>query len=285
MVFFINFISNNLLNLLNLTPENSDSRMSKDELRSIVNETHTLIHSEHQKMLLSILDLEAVTVEDIMIPRHEIYAINIQDEEQQLTEQIVSSLHTRIPVYEEEKDKLIGIIHLKNALPLIVKGEVNRQQFREIMREPYFIPEGTSLHQQLLNFQKNERRVGFVVNEYGEFQGLVTLEDILEEIVGEFTTDPSGLLTDDIYPQEDGSYLLDGSINLRDLNKAMDWDLPTDNAKTINGLLLEYLESIPELGTSVLINNYPIEIIKIQNNSIKKVKINPRLTDNEKASL
>ncbi|MBF0266691.1 MAG: HlyC/CorC family transporter, partial [Gammaproteobacteria bacterium] len=232
LVFFINILSNTLLRILNLKIDDADSRMSKEELRSIVNETNTLIPSRHQKMLISILDLEAVTVEDIMVPRHEIQGINIQDEEHILTEQLVSSLHTRLPVYDGDIDKLIGVIHLKNALPLIVKGEVKLEQLLEIMREPYFIPESTSLHKQLLNFQKNKRRVGFVVNEYGEFQGLVTLEDILEEIVGEFTTDPSSFLNDDIYPQEDGSYLLDASINLRDLNKAMDWELPTETAKT-----------------------------------------------------
>jgi Mg2+/Co2+ transporter CorB len=294
LVIIINFISNNLLRLLGLTKQETNTSLDKEELRTIVNETGNLIPKKHQTMLLNILDLEAATVEDIMIPRNEIIALNLEDSWEELSSQISNSLHTRLPVIEgDDIDKITGVIHIKNSMALLTNKELsnkglsnknefssdklNKHKLRKIIREPYFIPEGTSLYHQLIKFQSNKRRIGFVVDEYGDIQGMVTLEDVLEEIVGEFTTDPTAKLGDEIYSQEDGSYLISAAINIRDLNRIMEWNLPTDTAKTLNGLILEYLESIPQAGTSILINNYPIEIIQIKNNSIKTVRINKQL--------
>ncbi len=281
LVAIINLIGNNLLKLLGMHNNQHSLSMNKDEFRSIINETGHLIPEKHQRMLLNILDLEAVTVNDIMIPRHEITAINIEDSWEDIKHQLSNSLHTRLPVYEGDIDKIIGIIHIKNTLPLISNPQSTLEDLKKIIRPAYFVPESTSLNQQLLKFQQKKRRVAFVVDEYGDFQGLITLEDVLEEIVGEFTSDPNSTLSEDIYPQEDGSYLIEASINVRELNRALHWHLPTDSAKTLNGVLLEYLESIPQVGTSILINQYPIEIIKIQNNSIKTVKIYPQLEKTE----
>lgn len=293
LVIIINFMSNNLLRLLGLAKQGATTSLDMDELRTIVNETGNIIPKKHQTMLLNILDLEAATVEDIMIPRNEIVALNLEDPWQELKLQISNSLHTRLPVIEgDDIDKITGVIHIKNSMALLTSEDStnkeltddelnrdynNKQKLKKIIREPYFIPEGTSLYHQLIKFQANKRRIGFVVDEYGDIQGMVTLEDVLEEIVGEFTTDPTAKLTDEIYPQEDDSYLISAAINIRDLNRIMDWFLPTDSAKTLNGLILEYLESIPQAGTSILINNYPIEIIQIKNNSIKTVKISKQL--------
>lgn len=298
LVMIINFISNNLLWLLGLSKHKTNTSLGKEELRTIVNETGDLIPKKHQTMLLNILDLEAATVEDIMIPRNEIIALNLEDSWDQLRSQISNSLHTRLPVIQgDDIDKITGVIHIKHSMPLLSRNDVsdlnltkkelydddlNKQKLKKVIREPYFIPEGTSLYQQLIKFQSNKRRIGFVVDEYGDIQGMVTLEDVLEEIVGEFTTDPTAKLGDEIYPQEDGSYLISAAINIRDLNRIMDWFLPTDSAKTLNGLILEYLESIPQAGTSILIHNYPIEIIQIKNNSIKTVKISKRLIRTKK---
>ncbi|MFK5984857.1 MAG: HlyC/CorC family transporter [Pseudomonadota bacterium] len=291
LVLAINFISNNLLKLVGLTKPTNSNALDKDELRSIVNEMDDLIPQKHQSMLLNILDLEAVTVEDIMIPRNEIMAINIQDDWQTIKSQISHSLHTRLPVIDGDIDKILGIIHIKNTMSLFFSFQPEasdgqssdisqKEKFKKLISETYFIPEGTSLYQQLIKFQSNKRRIGVVVDEYGDIQGMVTLEDVLEEIVGEFTTDPLNKLSDDIYPQKDGSYLIEANANIRELNRIMSWDLPTDSAKTMNGLILEYLESIPQSGTSILISNYPIEIIQIKNNSIKTVKINKQLDIN-----
>jgi len=229
-------------------------------------------------MLLNILDLEAVTVEDIMIPRNEILGIDLEDNWLEIKNQITNSLHTIMPVYNGDIEKITGMLHIKNSMPIIANKDSEKADLLNVIQEAYYIPEGTSLNRQLLNFQVNKHRIGLVVDEYGDIQGMATLEDILEEIVGEFTTDPANTLTKDIYPQEDGSYLVEGSVNIRELNRIMHWHLPTDGAKTLNGLILEYLESIPKTGTSILLNKYPIEIVQINNNVVKTVKISPRLS-------
>jgi len=277
LVVIINFLSNNLLRLIGLNHINNDNGISKEELRSIVTDAGHMLPSKRQKMLLSILDLESVSVEDIMIPRHEIIAINIEDDWESLKQQLSMSLHTRVPVYKGDKDKIIGIIHLKKTLSFFSSEETSKDDLYAIMQDSYFIPESTSLTKQLLNFQKHKRRVAFVVDEYGEIQGMVTLEDILEEIVGEFTSDPANNLSKDIYPQGDGSYFIEASINIRELNRIMNWHLPTQSAKTLNGLILEYLQAIPEIGTTILIEQYPIEIIQTKNNSIKKVRVSQQI--------
>jgi Mg2+/Co2+ transporter CorB len=227
-------------------------------------------------MLLNILDLESVTVEDIMIPRNEIAGIDLDSDVDEILRLLTSSQHTRLPIYRESIDHVLGIIHLRNALYLIAQERLSKESLQGIAREAYFIPEGTSLHTQLLNFQRQKRRIALVVDEYGDILGLVTLEDILEEIVGEFTTDAASTLRD-IHPQEDGSFLLDGGASVRELNRLMEWELPIDGPKTLNGLIIEHLESIPEPGTSLLIAGYPVEIVQTSANAVKTAKIYPAL--------
>ncbi|HWQ95225.1 MAG TPA: transporter associated domain-containing protein, partial [Gammaproteobacteria bacterium] len=235
-----------------------------------------LIPQRHQRMLLSILDLEKITVEDIMVPRNEIVGLDLNDDWEQILAQLTSSQHTRLLVYRDGIDNVVGILHLREALRMMSREDFNKEALMEVMKDPYFVPEGTPLNTQLLNFQRQKRRIGLVVNEYGDIQGLVTLEDILEEIVGEFTSDPYATVSD-VYPQADGTYLVDGSTNIRDLNRMMHWDLPTDGPKTLNGLILEYLETIPAPGTSLRLAGYPIDIIQTTENAVKMVKVNPVL--------
>ncbi len=277
LVYFINMITNGLLTLFGVHRSADNDSLSPEELRTIVNETGSLIPAKHQKMLINILDLEAVKVEDIMISRNEIVGLDMSEEWEEILEQLTHSLHTRLPVYENDIDHIFGVVHLKKALSIITKPGSSKDDLKKIIAQCYFIPEATPLNKQLLNFQQNKRRTALVVDEYGDIQGMVTLEDILEEIVGEFTTDPADTLMKEVHPQDDGTILVDGSANIRELNRIMDWALPTSNAKTINGLLLEYLESIPEPGTSVLIGNYPIEIKQIAGNTVKTVIISPQL--------
>ncbi len=283
LVYFINTITNGLLTLSGIRKSEHDDSLSPEELRTIVNETGSLIPAKHQKMLLNILDLEAVKVEDIMVARNEIVGLDMSESWEEILEQLTHSLHTRLPVYEEDIDHIFGIIHLRKALSIVSNPESGKEDLKKIIARCYFIPEATPLNKQLLNFQHNKRRTALVVDEYGDIQGMVTLEDILEEIVGEFTTDPADTLMKEVHPQEDGTILVDGSANIRELNRMMGWHLPTGSAKTINGLMLEYLESIPEPGTSVLIDNYPIEIRQITGNTVKTVKIEAQLNQSRDA--
>jgi Mg2+/Co2+ transporter CorB len=224
-------------------------------------------------MLLNLLDLEKVTVEDIMVPRNEIIGIDLEDDWDKIMKDLNQSQHTKLPVYEGDIDKIIGFLHLRKSIQIFKDPEgVNKDTLRKIIRDPYFVPEGTPLNTQLLNFQREKRRIGLIVDEYGEILGLITLEDLLEEIVGEFTTDPAAK-SKDIHIQDDGSYLIDGSASVRELNRILEWDLPTEGPKTINGLIIEYLEHIPDPGTSLLIANYPIEIVQTTNNTVKTVRI------------
>jgi Mg2+/Co2+ transporter CorB len=223
-------------------------------------------------MLLNILDLEKVTVEDIMIPRKEVTGINLEDDWNTIVRQITSSQYTRLPVFRDSIDNVVGFIHLRKVLPLLKRNRLDKQTLESLIREPLFVPENTPLNRQLLNFQRERRRVGLVVDEYGDIQGLVTLEDILEEVVGEFTTDPLTSSRDYI-PEEDGSFLVSGTTNVRDLNRALEMELPTDGPKTLNGLVLEYLEDIPEPGTSVLLAGYPIDIVQTKGNLVKTFRV------------
>jgi Mg2+/Co2+ transporter CorB len=184
----------------------------------------------------------------------------------------MESQYTRLPLYRETIDHVIGILHMRKVLPLLYRDQLDRETLLGIAREPYFIPEGTSLNRQLLNFQREHRRIGFAVDEYGEIQGLVTLEDILEEIVGEFTSDPTAHI-EDIQPQDNGTWLVDGSINIRSLNSALGMSLSTDGPKTLNGLIIEYMEMIPEAGTSLLLDRHPVDIVQIKDNMVKTVRI------------
>ena len=211
-----------------------------------------------------------------MIPRNEITGIDLNDDWNDVLQQITNSHRTRVPVYRDSIDETIGMLHLRKVLNLLARDELTRESLESLIREPYFIPEGTSLTRQLLNFQKNRRRSGLAVDEYGSIIGLVTLEDILEEIVGQFTTD-STLHNIHITEQDDGSFLIDGSTHIRDINRALSWDLPTDGPRTLNGLILEHMEMIPVPGTSLLIENYPIEITRADKNAVQTARVHPSL--------
>ena len=277
VVWIINQFTAGIFRILGIKAEDAAGmKLSTEELRVVVNEASTMIPHRHHTMLLSILDLEKATIEDIMIPRNEIVGIDINDEWDEIVKQLTDSQHTRLPVYEDDIDHVIGMVHLRRAIKLFQTPEVGKEDFRNLIREAYFVPEGVPLNRQLINFQKERRRIGLVVNEYGDILGLITLEDILEEIVGEFTTDPAAT-SKDIHQQEDGTYLVDGGTSVRDLNKVLEWDLPTEGPKTLNGLIIEYLEHIPDPGTSMLLGGYPIEIVQTSQNAVKTVHIDPSL--------
>jgi Mg2+/Co2+ transporter CorB len=250
--------------------------LSSDELRTVVNEAGALISRRYQKMLISVLDLEKVTVDDIMVPRNEINGIDLDDPLSEIVEQLMNSQHTRLPVFRTDINNIVGILHLKKVLRFVNHGKVEIEDLIGSSQEPYFVPAGTPLSTQLRNFQRQNERLGLVVDEYGDIDGLVTLEDLLEEIVGEFTTDPADHSAD-VHPQPDGTFLVDGSANIRELNRSMHWDLPTDGPRTVNGLVLEHLETIPETGTSLLIAGYPVEIVQATSSSVKTARIKPAL--------
>ena len=277
LVWLVNKIANGLLKMLGVNSDQAEGQsLSSEELRTVVLEAGAMIPKRHQKMLLNLMDLEKVTVEDIMIPRNEVVGIDLSDEINDITDLITHTQYTRLPVFQDSIDNVIGILHLRNVLPLLKDGALTHADLRNVVREPYFIPEGTPLNRQLLNFQRESRRTGLVVDEYGDIQGLVALEDILEEIVGEFTTDPAAS-NKDITPQDDGSYLIDAGANVRDLNRALHIELPTNGPKTLNGLILEHMEDIPETGTSLLLAGYPIDIVQTKDNAVKTARIRPQL--------
>lgn len=273
IVWLVNLIANGLLRMVGVrTGAASTPSMSREELRTVVIEAGGLIPKRHQKMLISILDLEKITVEDIMVPRNEVDGIDIEADWDEIMAQLRTSQHTRLPVYQGSIDDILGFIHARQFMHLVVHGAPSRESLRHIIRPPHFVPEGTSLQQQLLNFQTAKRRIGLVVDEYGDIQGLVTLEDILEEIVGEFTSDPAAQ-NKDIHKETDSSYLVNGSAHVRILNRIMNWQLPTRGPKTLNGLILEYLENIPQPGTSLKIAGYPMEIVQTSGSAVKTVRI------------
>jgi Mg2+/Co2+ transporter CorB len=252
-----------------------DQALSTEELRTVVAEAGPMIPQRHRQMLLSILDLGSVTVNDIMIPRQEIAAIDIDENWEELLDQLRQTPHTRLPVYDTELDNIIGIMHMKRVAQELARGTLTRERLIEIARnrEPYFVPEGTPLNVQLSNFQRNRRRLAFVVNEYGDIEGLVTLEDILEEIVGEFTTDPATVTHKDIHTERPGVYIVNASATIRALNRALQWQLPTDGPKTLNGLLLERLETIPAPGTALKVGDYQFEVLQTGDNTIRTVRV------------
>lgn len=275
LVWPITFVANHLMKLVGVSSDKASAHnITSEELRTVVNEAGAMIPKRHQQMLLSVLDLEKVTVEDIMVPRNEIIGIDIEAPWEDIQKQLATSQHTRLPVYRDSIDNVIGILHLRNVLGLGRAKGFSKEEMLKLVRDTYFIPEGTELNTQLLNFQHQRRRIGLVINEYGDIQGLVTLDDILEEIVGEFTTGPSAE-SKDIHPQPDGTFLVDGSTTIRDLNRIMRWDLPTDGPKTLNGMIIEYLETIPEPGTSLLLAGYPLEVVQSSASAVKTVRINP----------
>lgn len=273
-VWLINWVSNGLLKLIGVnTEEQADAPLSRDELRTVVLEAGGLIPLRHRKMLLNILELENVTVDDIMVPRNEMVAIDLEDPVNEIMEQLNHSQHTRIPVYESSIDNMAGIIHARRILRIMSdKNDTSIDAIKNILADCHFVPKGTSLNKQMLTFQRDKCRFGIVVDEYGVIQGLVTLEDILEEIIGEFTTDMHTYNLD-IQPAENGSYLIDGTVHLREINRELKWELPTNGPKTLNGLLLEQLEYIPEAGTALKIDDYLVEITQVSDSAVKMARI------------
>lgn len=275
VVWFVNLFVRALLWMLRLKPPSADTRLNMEELRTLVLEASHYIPPKHQSIFLNLFELENVTVDDIMIPRSQIEAIDLDAPEEMIREQLATSHHTRLPVYLGRLDNIVGVVHIRNVLHQVRANEINAEMLREIAREPYFIPAGTSLFSQLQHFQENRQHIGLVVDEYGELLGLVSLEDILEEIVGEFATRPTA--HGGIYPQDDGSWLVDGGCSLRDLNRKLKLNLPLDGPKTLNGLVLEHFEDIPEAGTSFKINGHTLEIVQTQDRIVKVVRIFPLL--------
>ena len=277
LVWLINAISNSLLRLLGVSAEVVGSHsLSTEELRTVVAEAGVMIPKRHQRMLLSILDLEHATVEDIMVPRNEIVGIDFTESRDEIIDLLANSQYTRVPVFDGDIDNVRGFLHARHALQAMLRHKKEKEELEEYFHSAYFIPETTPLNKQLLNFQRERRRMGLVIDEYGDVRGLATLDDILEEIVGEFTSDPSTTIRD-VHPQADGSYLVDGTANIREINRSMGWELPTSGPKTLSGLIVEYLESIPEAGTTVRLAGYPIEIIRTEDNIVRIARITPAL--------
>lgn len=275
IVWFVNLFANQLLRIVGVDAQKKrHDTLNKDELKSIISESESLMPARYQKMLMGILDLESATVEDIMTPRNEIFGIDLEMSIEDIITQIKISPHTRLPVYKTSIDRIIGFIHLRKILILINHDDFDKQTLINCLDKPSFIPESTPVHNQMHRFKHEKIRIGLVVDEYGDVQGLVTLDDLLQEIVGE-------LITDDIAVrvQSDGSYLVDANITIRELNRVNQWSLPTEGPKTLNGLIIEFMETIPETGTSIKLHGYPLEIIKRDENTVKLVKFLPKKTN------
>ncbi len=277
VVWLINALANWLLRALGIPLTRTSPReATAEELHALVREAEGLIPKSHQEMLLALLDLEKITVDEVMVPRGRIEGVDLDAGWDEVVHQIVHSRFTRLPVYRGSLDNVVGILHARRVLNLMREGRLERDSLLEAVEEPYYIPAGTSLQTQLLNFRETRRRIGLVVDEYGDIQGLVTLEEILEEIVGDFTSRALGEAAGDgIQPQADGSYLVRGSVSLRDLKRRLGWQFPTEESHTLNGLVLEYLEDIPEPGTSLMINGYLVEILRTRGTAIEMARVRP----------
>lgn len=277
LVWLLNSVTRILMRMVGIKVDNVVSAaLSKDELRTIVNESRSQISRRHQDMLLSVLDLEKVSVNDIMVPRNEIVGIDINDDWKAIVRQLTHSPHGRIVLYRDSLDDAISMLRVREAYRLMTeKQEFTKEMLLRASDEIYYVPEGTPLSTQLVKFQRNKKKVGLVVDEYGDIQGLVTVEDILEEIVGDFTTSMSPTLAEEVMPQNDGSVIIEGGANIREINKAFNWRLPEEEACTVNGMLLEALEEIPANGTRVRIGQYDIDILDVQDNMIRQVRVVP----------
>jgi Mg2+/Co2+ transporter CorB len=273
VIWFVNLFVGSLLRLLHLRPKEGYEapRLSPEELRTLVLESAHFIPERHQDILVNLFDLEHVTVEDIMTPRGEIEAIDLQAPIETIRQQLATSFHTRLPVFDGEPGNIVGILHQRRLLAGLLGGELDHAALREQLAAPYFIPAATQVYEQVRYFQENRQRLGLVVDEYGEIEGMVTVEDIIEEIIGKFTTTVPG--AGDLAWDEDGSVLVDGSRGLRELNRRLSLDLPLTGPKTLNGLLLEHLQEIPDSGVSVRIGDVHMEIVHTQDRKVKRVRI------------
>jgi Mg2+/Co2+ transporter CorB len=273
LVILLGWISNGLLRLFGVDPTSKrNDSLTTEELRSVVRESGHELPKNRQNMLLGILDLERVTVDDIMIPRNEVTGINLEDDIETIINQLTHTTHTRLPVFRTDINQIEGIVHMRQIARLLTQNELSKEVILAACSEPYFVPEGTPLSTQLLNFQKQKRRIGIVVDEYGDVIGIVTLEDILEEIVGDFSNQ-NLIHNTDIQPQADGSHIIDGAAYIREINKALDWHLPSDGPKTVNGLITEALESIPDSAVCLQFGPYRLEILQASENRVKSVRI------------
>jgi len=272
LVWLTNVCANGVLRLFGVRSSDTELQaLTREELRTVVFEAGSRISPRYRTMLLSILDLEQVTVDDVMVPHNEIIGIDLDDDVEEIEQIIAGSAHTLLPVYRDSIDQVIGVLHLRH-LANLVKTELSKATLQRLLDEPYFVPEGTPLSKQLVQFQRRRERIALVVDEYGDIQGIVTLEDILEEIVGEFTTDPAGD-GEDVVHEGANSFLVDAAANIRELNRSQDWDLPTDGPKTLNGLIVEQLETIPAPNTCLEVNGYQIEIVETDDNRIRTVRV------------
>ncbi|MFI3122363.1 MAG: HlyC/CorC family transporter [Methylococcales bacterium] len=272
LVWLVNSLAHHLLHLLGVdTTKTNDNALNKDELKSIISEAESVMPIRYQKMLLGILDLESATVEDIMTPRNEIVGIDLELPIETIINQIKHSSHTRLPVYKKNIDRVIGFLHLRKVLIEIHHEDFDKQTIISLLSKPTFIPESTPVHTQMGRFKSERIRIGLVVDEYGDVQGLVTFDDLLQEIVGELISDED----DAVHIQSDGSYLVDAGVTVRELNRVTQWSLPTEGPKTLNGLILEFMETIPNTGTSIRLHGYALEILERDENSVKLVQFLP----------
>ncbi len=275
-VWLTNTCANGVLFIFGVRSSHSELQsLTREELRTVVHEAGARISSRYRSMLLSILDLEMVTVDDVMVPHNEIVGIDLDKTDEEIEMIISDSQHTRLPVYRDNIDQVVGILHLRTLANLAPRA-LAKDSLQQLLEEPYFVPEGTPLSRQLVQFQRRRERIALVVDEYGDIQGIVTLEDILEEIVGEFTTDPADEGSDVVSEGSD-FFLVDATANIRELNRSQDWELPTDGPKTLNGLIVELLETIPAPGTRLEVNGYPIEIVETDDNRVRTARVGQRI--------
>lgn len=278
IVILINGFTNSILRLLGLPVNKAQSdALSLEEIRSVVRASSNTLAKRYQNMLLGVLDLQHATIEDVMVPRHQILGINLQDDITMILALISSSPFSKLPLYEDNIDQIIGVLHLKNIARLLKQPTITHSDLRKLAQKPYFIPENTILLKQLTQFQKNSEQMAFIVNEYGEIQGLATLEDLVEEIVGEFSSQEQPSVNQNTQKQADGSFIVDGLMTVRDVNRDLRIQLPTTGPKTLSGLITEHLETIPTERMSLLLAGHPIEILQVEDNAVKKAKIQPKI--------
>lgn len=275
VVWLLNLLANSVLRLLGIKPPNGDgSALSREELKTVIAEAGAMVPRRHRRMLLGILDLENTTVDDVMIPRQEIVGIDLDDPWEQNLALISDNSFSWLPVYNGDIDALVGLAEMRRIIPRLASNTMNREALLSATREPYFTPEGTSLNGQLINFRDTGQRLAFVVDEYGDIQGLVTVEDVLKQIVGELTQDNSPF-SEQIQREPDDSYIVDASTSVRVLNRMMNWHLPTEGPTTLNGIIIEQLENFPAPGTDVTVGDYPIKVLDASNNVIRTVRVRP----------
>ncbi len=281
LVRLVSYISNTVLSLFNVKVyDKSKDGLSGDELRTVVREAGSLVSHKHKSMLLSILDLDTVTVDDIMVPRSELFAIDLSQDWDDILSQLETAQHTRVVLFDGDFEHVKGTIHMRSIVNLLAEKRLSKETLREVVEKPYFVLEGTGLYKQLQNFQEEKKRICFIVDEHHDLQGLVTLEDILEEIVGEFTTDMASM-SKDVVKDIDGSYIVDAQATIRDLNRGMSWQLPQLGPKTLNGLITEKLGFIPPAYCCLKIEGYPIEILQVTESRVRIVRIRPPFTQPE----